>query len=58
MPLLPLTLDGERLGLRQAPPSLGADTEAILLGLGYRQAEIEALQAQGVIASASCAARE
>nr|WP_088280445.1 CaiB/BaiF CoA-transferase family protein [Ideonella sp. A 288] len=44
MPLLPLTLDGQRLPLRLPPPALGADTEGLLRSLGYRDSEIEALQ--------------
>ena len=50
--LLPLRLDGQRLPLRQGPPALGADTEALLAGLGYAQAQIEALRVDGVIAVA------
>ena len=47
--LLPLTLDGQRLALRSAPPALGADSAALLRSLGYADAAIEALQADGVI---------
>ncbi len=49
MALLPLSLDGERLGLRAGPPSLGQDTEALLQSLGYAGAEIEQLRQAGVI---------
>jgi crotonobetainyl-CoA:carnitine CoA-transferase CaiB-like acyl-CoA transferase len=49
-PLLPLTLDGQRPPLRQNPPSLGADTRAILAQLDYAPEEISALAAGGVIA--------
>jgi crotonobetainyl-CoA:carnitine CoA-transferase CaiB-like acyl-CoA transferase len=48
--LLPLALDGRRLPLRQGPPALGADTQALLVELGYGAAEIEALRRDGVIA--------
>jgi crotonobetainyl-CoA:carnitine CoA-transferase CaiB-like acyl-CoA transferase len=47
--LLPLTLDGQRLPLRRAPPSLGADTDALLRELGYSDAEIRALRDADVI---------
>jgi crotonobetainyl-CoA:carnitine CoA-transferase CaiB-like acyl-CoA transferase len=33
--LLPLTLDGERLGVRSGPPSLGEHTRELLQALGY-----------------------
>ncbi len=47
--LLPLALDGERLPLRKSPPKLGADTMDVLLDLGYRDAEIALLCAEGVV---------
>jgi len=54
--LLPLTLDGQRLPLRRAPPSLGADTDALLRELGYRDDEIRALREADVIGAHSAAA--
>ena len=49
VPLLPLSLDGERLGLRRDPPRLGQHSRELLRGLGYEDAVIEALVAEGVL---------
>ncbi len=49
MPLLPITLDGERLPLRCGPPGLGAHSRSVLQGLGYADAEIDALCSAGVV---------
>jgi crotonobetainyl-CoA:carnitine CoA-transferase CaiB-like acyl-CoA transferase len=49
VPLLPLTLDGERPGVRLNPPKLGEHTDALLQGLGYTAPEISALHAEGVV---------
>lgn len=35
--------------LRKAPPTLGEDTQSVLLDLGYSEAEIEALRGDGVV---------
>ncbi len=51
-PLLPLAFGGRRLPLREDPPRLGEDTEAILTDLGYGVAEIAALRAARVIGPA------
>jgi len=47
--LLPLTLNGERPGLRAAPPALGQHTDALLADLGYSASDIERLRQSNVI---------
>ena len=49
VPLLPIKLDGERLGLRLDPPKLGEHTDALLKGLGYTTQEIATLRTDGVV---------
>ena len=49
MPLLPLTMAGQRLPLRSAPPALGQHTLALLMSLGYSPPEVDALVAAGVV---------
>jgi crotonobetainyl-CoA:carnitine CoA-transferase CaiB-like acyl-CoA transferase len=41
--LLPLSMGGERLGVRCDPPRLGQDSLELLVSLGYSQAEAERL---------------
>lgn len=48
--LLPLTLDGERPGVRSAPPAIGEHTDALLAELGYTPAEVARLREAGVVA--------
>jgi crotonobetainyl-CoA:carnitine CoA-transferase CaiB-like acyl-CoA transferase len=48
-PLLPLMLDGQRLGLRLDPPRLGEHSRALLQSLGYSETEIAALVDTGVV---------
>jgi crotonobetainyl-CoA:carnitine CoA-transferase CaiB-like acyl-CoA transferase len=50
VPLLPLTLGGERPGVRLQPPGRGEHTRALMRELGYDDARIDALAAQGWIA--------
>ncbi|KWI18345.1 CaiB/BaiF CoA transferase family protein [Burkholderia ubonensis] len=54
--LLPLTLAGERLRLRSAPPALGQDTRALLAELGYAPDDARALIEAGVVAGPDGAA--
>ena len=42
-PLLPITLAGQRLGVRSSAPALGAHNQEVLRGLGFTAQEIEAL---------------
>ncbi|MDI1271695.1 MAG: CaiB/BaiF CoA-transferase family protein [Polaromonas sp.] len=49
VPLLPLTLGGERPGVRLNPPRLGEHTLELLQELGYGEADIQALQGGKII---------
>ena len=49
VPLLPLMLDGERLGVRFDPPRLGEHSKALLSQLGYADEAIAQLVAEGVV---------
>jgi crotonobetainyl-CoA:carnitine CoA-transferase CaiB-like acyl-CoA transferase len=48
--LFPVTLEGQRLGVRLNPPWRGEHTQELLAGLGFPQAQIDGLLAQGVVA--------
>ncbi|MEI8169139.1 MAG: CaiB/BaiF CoA-transferase family protein [Rhodoferax sp.] len=48
--LFPFTMDGQRLGVRLNPPTLGEHTAQLLLGLGYTEDAIEALLVKKVLA--------
>src|SRR4029434_5340939 len=48
--LFPLTLQGERLGVRIHPPRMGEHTRDLMRSLGYESAEIDSLFAQSAIA--------
>jgi len=47
--LLPIALEGARLQVRKAPPTIGADTIELLQSIGYTQNEISALKDTGVV---------
>jgi crotonobetainyl-CoA:carnitine CoA-transferase CaiB-like acyl-CoA transferase len=49
VPLLPLTLGGERPGVRSSPPKLGQHTGELLSELGYTADELEVLRSNHVI---------
>ena len=48
--LFPLTLEGQRLGVRLSPPVLGSHTDEILHGLGYEESDIAQLRQCAAIA--------
>jgi len=48
-PLLPLTIGGQRLGIRLDPPYQGAHTKELLTELGLSQATIDELIAKGIM---------
>ena len=49
VPLLPLQLAGERLGLRLNPPVLGEHTDVLLHELGYTADEVTAMRVNGIV---------
>ena len=49
VPLLPLKLDGERLGLRLDPPRLDEHGTELLLGLGYSMEDVASLRHDGIL---------
>ena len=49
LPLLPIEMDGKRLGNSPQIPASGADTDALLASLGYGEAEIGVLRARGAV---------
>jgi crotonobetainyl-CoA:carnitine CoA-transferase CaiB-like acyl-CoA transferase len=52
VPLLPLTLNGQRAGVRLHPPRLGEHTDPLLRELGYGPAEIESLRERRIAGGA------
>jgi crotonobetainyl-CoA:carnitine CoA-transferase CaiB-like acyl-CoA transferase len=53
LPAFPVSLDGERLVHRSAPPELGAHTREILGEAGYSETEIDRLVMEGAVATGS-----
>jgi crotonobetainyl-CoA:carnitine CoA-transferase CaiB-like acyl-CoA transferase len=49
VPALPLELDGKRLEKRSDPPGVGEHGRDILAGLGYTEAQIAGLAADGIV---------
>ena len=54
--LLPLTMNGQRMPLRSAPPRLGQDTQALMRELGYANNDIDALIQSGILKAAGTTA--
>jgi len=48
--LLPLRMDGARLGVRLQPPTLGEHTQALLAELGYAPGDVQALRDAAAVA--------
>src|SRR5690606_1459262 len=49
----PARFDGQAPGMRRVPQALGAQTREVLAEAGYAPAEIEALQARGIVRDAN-----
>lgn len=48
-PLLPMSFDGRRLGVRHDPPYAGEHTRGLLAELGYAPTQIEAMLASDTV---------
>ena len=48
--LFPITLAGQRLGVRMSPPTRGEHTDALLAMLGYSNEQVVTLRAQAAVA--------
>ena len=48
--LFPITLGGERLGVRLDPPTLGEHTRELLAELGYAESQMDAMRAESAVA--------
>jgi crotonobetainyl-CoA:carnitine CoA-transferase CaiB-like acyl-CoA transferase len=49
VPRLPIEIGTHDLGLRRQPPQTGAHTREVLAELGLTEAELDALEARGII---------
>ncbi|WP_395688848.1 CaiB/BaiF CoA transferase family protein [Caenimonas koreensis] len=56
VPLLPLTLDGQRPGVRLQPPVVGEHTRELLAQVGYTKGDIAQLEASGAVRAPADAA--
>lgn len=56
VPLLPIAMAGKRLGARMPLPKIGEHTESVLREIGYRDAQIARLVADGVVGGVEGAA--
>jgi crotonobetainyl-CoA:carnitine CoA-transferase CaiB-like acyl-CoA transferase len=48
--LFPITMDGQRLGVRLDPPRLGEHSRELLQSAGFAAAEVDELLARAVVA--------
>jgi crotonobetainyl-CoA:carnitine CoA-transferase CaiB-like acyl-CoA transferase len=48
--LFPITMQGQRLGVRLDPPRLGEHSRELLAGAGFAREEVDALLAKSVVA--------
>lgn len=48
LPLIPIEMNGHRLGVSSAIPQIGENTSSILIALGYNDAQIDAMFKTGV----------
>jgi len=52
-PLMPLEMDGQRLGVRHDPPAVGASGRQLLAELGFSEQQIDNLRNKGIIEAPS-----
>ena len=53
LPALPLSLDGQRIGLISNPPRAGAHTRSVLSGVGLSETDLDQLERDGLVESDS-----
>jgi crotonobetainyl-CoA:carnitine CoA-transferase CaiB-like acyl-CoA transferase len=51
-PLLPMTLDGERMGVRLQPPRVGEHSRDLLREIGYSASDVDSLITRGILGTA------